>query len=83
MKLFHFDQKFKVTQEIDIIVLLIRKVLHNDLYGLFGSFSYNDRRPRSHPINQERSFINAHSQYKKENIEFHKKIILDEEEHLL
>ena len=68
---------------MDIIVLLIRKVLHNDLYGLFGSFSNNDRRPTSHPINQERSFINAYSMNKKENIEFHKKIILDEEEHLL
>ena len=73
MKLFHFDQKFKLIQEMDIIVPLIGKVLYNNRYGLLGSFSNNNRKPTSHPIDEERSFINVYSQNQKENIKFHKK----------
>jgi hypothetical protein len=79
MKLFHFDEKFKLIQTMKITIPLLIKVLNNNLYMLlkgYGNSNIEGKRP-SQIIENENSFIGVYSQKENEFIKFERKIILD------
>jgi hypothetical protein len=79
MKLFHFDEKFKLIQTIDITIPLLIKVFNNYLYMLLKSYgNLNiEGRDTSQIIENEKSFICVYSQKGNEFIKFKRKIVLD------
>jgi hypothetical protein len=79
LKLYHFDEEFKIKQIIDISSSLLIKVLNNKLYMLLKGYlnSNIERNNTSEIIENENSFIGVYSQKENEFIKFKRKIILD------
>jgi hypothetical protein len=79
MKLFHFDEKFKLIKTMKITIPLLIKVLNNNLYILLESYENSniEGSNTSQIIENEKSFIGVYSQKEYEFIKFKRKIILD------
>ena len=79
MKLFHFDEKFKLIKTMKITIPLLIKVFNNNIYMLLkGYFNSNiEGSNTSQIIENEKSFIGVYSQKEYEFIKFKRKIILD------
>jgi hypothetical protein len=79
MKLYHFDEEFKIKQIMDISSSLLIKVLNNNLYILLKGYlnSNIERNNTSEIIENENSFIGVYSQKENEFIKFRRKIVLE------
>jgi hypothetical protein len=80
MKLYRFNEEFKLKQIMDITVPLLIKVLNNNLYMLlkgYGNSKNMEGSNTSQIIENEKSIIHIYSQKEYEVIKFKRKIIID------
>jgi hypothetical protein len=80
MKLYRFNEEFKLKQIMDITVPLLIKVLNNNLYTLLKGYGNSKNMEGSYTskiIENEKSIIHIYSQKEYEVIKFKRKMIID------